>query len=91
MVLKKTFEIVRSEGSQLQREAKEKTLGYIVAAFGLVAGLAWNEAIKALIEYFFPVQGNSLAAKFIYAILITLVVAVITMYLVRLAGEKKSN
>lgn len=66
---------------KLQSEIRERTLGYIIAAFGLVAGLAWNDAIKALIEYLFPIQENTLSAKIIYAILITLVVVVCTMYL----------
>lgn len=68
---------------------QNQTIGYIVAAFGLVAGLAWNEAVKALIEYFFPLSQNSLWAKFIYAIFITLVLVFVTLYLTRFAAEKE--
>jgi len=32
---------------------KQKIVTYVIAGFGLVAGLAWNDAIKSLIEYFF--------------------------------------
>ena len=32
---------------RLQVEIRERVLGYMVGAFGLVAGLAWNEAIQA--------------------------------------------
>lgn len=71
------------------REVREKTFGYITAALGLVAGLAWNEAIKSLIEYFYPASQNGLAAKFIYAIVITLVVVVISSYLIRLSSRDK--
>ena len=70
--------------SRLRQEVRERTLGYVVAAFGLVAGLAWNDAIKALIEYLFPLQESTLSAKIIYAFLITLVVVICTMYLNRL-------
>ena len=39
-----------SQGKELGDEVKKKTLGYILAVLGLVSGLAWNEAIKAIIE-----------------------------------------
>lgn len=60
---------------------RQRTLGFITAAFGLVAGLAWNDAITAFIEYAFPRDGNTITAKFIYAIIVTLVVVIVTMYL----------
>ncbi len=68
----------------LQRELQERTIGYIVGAFGLVAGLAWNDAIKALIEYAVPLQQNTLRLKFLYAAAITVIVVLITAYLTRL-------
>ena len=73
---------------------KTKVLGYLLAGFGLVAGLAWNEAIKALIEHFFPAnEGSDLAAKFIYAGVVTLFVVVITIVLARVfkQEEQKKN
>ncbi|OGF77776.1 hypothetical protein A3I27_02095 [Candidatus Giovannonibacteria bacterium RIFCSPLOWO2_02_FULL_43_11b] len=70
-------------------EIREKTFGYILAALGLVAGLAWNEAIKSLIEYFYPASKNGLSAKFIYAFLITIIVVLISTYLVRLSSKKE--
>lgn len=72
----------------LKREIREKTLTYIVAAFGLVAGLAWNEAIKSLIEYLFPLSQNTLLAKFIYAIVVTLLVVIATSSLVRFLNKE---
>lgn len=76
----------------LRGEIKERVVGYIVGAFGLVAGLAWNDAIKAFIEYYFPIQsGGTLIPKLMYAIAITAVVVVISTYLVKIAkveGEK---
>ena len=41
------------ELSNINKKVTEKMFGYILTAFGLVAGLAWNDAIKSLIEYFF--------------------------------------
>lgn len=88
MFMKPDIQKIKQETSQIQVEVKEKLVGYIVAAFGLVAGLAWNEAIKALIEKLFPVDNSGLLAKFIYAILISLFVVIISMYLVRLTKRK---
>ncbi|MFA6534365.1 MAG: DUF5654 family protein [Patescibacteria group bacterium] len=67
----------------LKKEIRSQTAGYILAAFGIVAGLAWNEAIKSLIAYLFPFQASSLLMQFIYAIGITLVVVVVSIYLTR--------
>jgi hypothetical protein len=79
----------KSKKVKIREEFQKRITGYIVAAFGLVAGLAWNEAIKALIEYFFPMNQNALWVKFVYAILITLVLVIVTLYLTRLfAGEE---
>ena len=84
MICSSHMEDQKTKLARLRQEVRERTLGYIIAAFGLVAGLAWNDAIKALIEYLFPLQENTLSAKIIYAFLITLVVVICTIYLNRL-------
>ena len=91
MEIKKQFEKIKKESDEMKTEIKQKLIGYIIAAFGLVAGLAWNEAIKALIEYIFPLSSNTLLLKFAYAVLVTLVLVFISVYLVKLfkAEEKK--
>lgn len=72
----------------MKEEIREKTSGYILAAFGLVAALAWNDAIKSLIEYFFPLNKNTVFIKFAYAFLITFLVVIISIYLRRLLSDK---
>ena len=82
---------IRKEISSLNGEMRNKAATYIVAGFGLVAGLAWNDAIKSLIEYIFPRQGNGILAKFAYAILITFAVGFVSVYIVRIlkgSGKK---
>ena len=71
-------------------EVREQTLGFITAGLGLVAGLAWNDAIKALIEYLFPLEKNGIPAKFLYAIVITLVVVFLSVYLVRWLNREET-
>ncbi len=68
-------------------EIKEKTIGYILAAFGLVAGLAWNEAIKSIIDQFFPDNANSILIKFAYAMVVTFVIVIISVYLIKLTEK----
>jgi hypothetical protein len=80
---------IKDKGLELEREVRERTLGYILTSFGLVAGLAWNEAIKAAIERYFSEPGNGLKAKFLYAVLMTVVVVIVSLYLSRIFKVKK--
>ena len=76
---------VSEESQKLKREVSDKVSGYILGALGLVAGLAWNEAVKALIDSFFPPDvSGGVVAKFIYAVVITLGVVVVTIYITKL-------
>lgn len=76
-------------GGTLQKEVREKTTGYILAAFGFVAGLAWNDAIKALIEEVFPANEGNLTAKFVYAFGVTLILVLVTVYFTRVVRGKE--
>jgi hypothetical protein len=74
---------------ELRAKVREQTVGYISAALGLVAGLAWNDAVKALIERIYPAaQGGGVVAKFWYAGLVTIAIVVISYYLIRFAAPK---
>ena len=64
----------------------ETILGLITTAFGLVAGLAWNDAIQKLIEQFIG-TGDALPSLFIYAIVVTIVAVIVTVLLARVAGK----
>ena len=72
------------EDIKLRAEIRERTLGYMLAAFGFVAGLAWNDAIQAFIGYLYPLPENTLPAKFLYAIIISIVVVLISVSISRL-------
>lgn len=78
---------------ELKLEIRKQVSTYIIAAFSLVAGLAWNEAIKSLIEYFLPASNGTLLAKLVYAVVITLVVVIVSIYFVRVskAREQATN
>ena len=70
-------------------QIKNQTAGYIAAALSLVAGLAWNEAIKALIEVLFPLDTSGVLIKFIYAIVITLVVVIVSASILKPKDNKE--
>jgi len=82
---------IRERGKKLKKEINKKVLGYITAGFGLVAGLAWNEAIKSLIEYLFPLNRDTMTAKFVYAFLITIILVIISIYLARILNDEEEN
>ena len=74
----------------MSSEVLDKMVQLVTAAFGLVAALAWNEAIQGLFTLIFGEAGD-LAAKFLYAVLITVIVVFITVRLGRLAERVKKD
>lgn len=78
---------VIDDGKNLKTEVREKTVGYILSALGLVAGLAWNEAIKDIINQLLPISQDAIWAKLIYAVLVTIFVVVLSVYLLRLSKK----
>lgn len=74
----------------MNKEVRKQTIGYIVSAFGLIAALAWNDAIKGLIDKFYT-SGDGLGAQFLYAGIVTLIVVVVTMYLLRFSGNQEEG
>ena len=74
--------------NSVKDEMKEKTSSFILAGFSLVAGLAWNEAITALINTFFPSDRGGVMAKFIYAIILTVFLVLVSNYIIRIMSKK---
>ena len=81
--MKGGFHRVKRGGGALKNDVHEKTIGYVLAGLGVVAGLARNEAIHGLIEYLFPLSRSGVFAKFLYAFLMTLMLVLVTSYLMR--------
>lgn len=60
------------------------------AGFGLVAALAWNEAIQAFVEEYlvkYASAGSGILSRFTYAIVITVVAVLVTYYLTKINKE----
>lgn len=64
---------------ELTERVIDKMATLLTAAFGLVAALAWNDAIKALFSRIFGEQ-DELAAMFAYAIAVTVLAVVVTLW-----------
>jgi len=73
----------------LTSEILDKFSQLVTTALGLVAALAWNEAIQQLFNQIFGEAGGALAAKFFYAFLVTLVVIFATIAVSRAAERAK--
>ncbi len=73
-----------------RRELIEQSITLSTSGFGLVAALAWNEAVQAFvkdyIERFYPDQ-SGVFSKLIYAVIVTILAVLITYQLSRLASR----
>ncbi len=81
-----------NKASEKIRETKKQvfyhTATLINSAFALVAALAWNEAIKALLDRYVP-SGSALYSKFLYALILTIVIVLVSMKLTKVINEHK--
>jgi uncharacterized membrane protein YidH (DUF202 family) len=71
---------------QTTRMVLQSMIALASAALGLVAALAWNDAIKETIRRFLG-SNDSLSSKYIYALLATLLAVVVVLVLARLAAR----
>ena len=77
----------------MSKEYLKTIIQLSTTGFGLVAALAWNEAIKTLFSEVFG-KTSGIISLFIYAILVTFIVVIVTKKLGKLAEkmeDKKSE
>jgi MFS-type transporter involved in bile tolerance (Atg22 family) len=70
----------------MQKEVSEKIAALILAAFGLIAGLAWNTAIQEIFRLIFGQQSDVLA-MIAYAVIVTIIAVVVTIWIGRVAEK----
>ncbi len=70
-------------------EILDKFSQLITTALGLVAALAWNDAIQTVFQQFLGSAGGALAAKIFYAVLVTFIVIFATVAVSRAAERAK--
>ena len=72
----------------MKSEVVEKLAALITAAFGLVAALAWNGAIKAIFAKVFG-DAEGLNQMIIYAVVVTIIAVLVTIWIGRVAEKRK--
>lgn len=76
-----------------QAEVVDKMSALATAAFGLVAALAWNNAIQSFFKRYYaaPDDPNALGALTAYATIVTLIAVFVIILIGRLAGRLKKE
>lgn len=72
----------------MKTEIVEKMSSLITAAFGLVAALAWNGAIQAIFKKFFG-SSDGITSMLSYAVIVTIIAVLTTIWIARLADKAK--
>jgi hypothetical protein len=85
--------LTKAEEQKLHVFFVEKVITLMTGAMGLVAALAWNDAIRKLFERVFGTQGSGdITAMFIYAGIVTATIVLVTYRLTRFVEKiKKKN
>ena len=83
----------KQEDKKFHEELITQLLTLSTAGFGLVAALAWNQAIQAFVaEFIIPrVPGSGIISQFIYALIITIFAVLITYQLSKIASHLSSK
>ncbi|BDZ70934.1 DUF5654 family protein [Methanobacterium petrolearium] len=73
---------MKKQAEEVKGQVLQTIATLLTTAFGLIAALAWNDAIKALILELVPQQDGT-TGLFIYAIIITVIAVVATILIGR--------
>lgn len=69
------------------RKFIEQMITMFTAAIGVMAALAWNDAVQALFNSVFP-QGQGIKERFVFAILVTAIAVFITTLFASLIDDE---
>ena len=71
-------------------EILDKIAALLTAAFGLVAALAWNGAIRAIFEAVFGTADN-IPAMLVYAVVVTIIAVLVVIWIARAVNRAKGG
>ena len=74
----------------MKTEILDKIAALVTAAFGLVAALAWNDAIKAIFKEVFGDQ-STIGPMLLYAIIVTIIAVILTIIVARATAKAKGS
>ena len=84
--------LTKAEEQKLHVFFVEKVITLMTGAMGLVAALAWNDAMRKLFERLFGTAGSGdVTAMFIYAAIVTATVVIVTYRLTRFSDRMKKK
>jgi membrane protein YdbS with pleckstrin-like domain len=72
----------------MKKEIIEKISSLVIAAFGLVAALAWNGAIQAIFKEVFG-TAEGVWPMLIYAVIVTVIAVIVTVWMAKISGKKE--
>lgn len=76
------------KSNEFKVQLLETFASLITAAFGLVAALAWNEAIKQMVAVVFD-SSDDLVGLCVYAIIVTVLAVIMTLLIARSLNNAK--
>ncbi len=74
----------------LKQEVLDKMAALVTAAFGLVAALAWNDAIKAIFKEVFG-DSSTIVPMLIYASMVTIIAVILIIIVARAVANAKNK
>jgi len=72
----------------MKKEVIEKLTALIVAAFGLVAALAWNGAIQAIFKQVLGTD-EGVVSMLIYAVVVTIIAVIAAIWIGKIQAKAK--
>lgn len=75
----------------LRRELVKQMITLSSSGFGVVAALAWNDAIQSFVKEYIDKYfsaGSGIMSRFIYAIIITVIAVLVTYELTKMIRKK---
>ena len=74
----------------MKLEILDKIAALVTVAFGLVAALAWNGAIRAIFQHFFG-TADSIPAMLVYAVVVTVIAVLVAIWIARAVKRAKDE
>ncbi|HDQ59755.1 MAG TPA: hypothetical protein ENN30_01025 [Candidatus Woesearchaeota archaeon] len=75
--------------SKLKSQVIDRISTLSTAAFGLIAALAWNDAIKGLFAEGGPLHAISTKGPWAYALIVTIIAAIVTIWIGKISEKSK--
>jgi uncharacterized membrane protein len=77
---------MKEQTNEVKTQVAGTISNLLTVAFGLIAALAWNSAIQAIIVSVLP-KGSGITGLLIYAIVITIIAVIATIVIARALGK----